>query len=58
MIAHRLGYPYLMTVQGLYAWYKEKISLPAYDRFIERLERISLPRAPVVTTESNFAVDF
>jgi len=31
MIAHRLGYPYLMTVQGLYAWYKEKISLPAYD---------------------------
>jgi glycosyltransferase involved in cell wall biosynthesis len=30
----------------------------AYDRFIERLERTSLPRAPVVTTESTFAVQY
>jgi glycosyltransferase involved in cell wall biosynthesis len=57
-IARRLGYPYVMTVQGLYGWYKQKIPLGAYDSFIERLERIYLPRAPVVTTESNFAVRF
>src|ERR1051325_3179952 len=57
-IAHRLGYPHVMTVQGLYGWYKQKIPLPIYDRFIERLERMTLPRLPVVTTESNFAVKF
>jgi len=57
-IARRLSYPYVMTVQGLYGWYKEKIPLDVYDSFIERLERIHLPRAPIVTTESNFAVRF
>jgi glycosyltransferase involved in cell wall biosynthesis len=58
LIAHRLGYPYVMTVQGLYGWYKERVPLSRYDRFIERLERRCLPRAPVVTTESTFAVRY
>jgi glycosyltransferase involved in cell wall biosynthesis len=58
LIAHRLGYPYVMTVQGLFAWYKEKVPLSFYYWFVERLERISLPRAPVVTTEATFAVQF
>lgn len=57
-IACRLGFPYVLTVQGLYSWYKQKTPLGAYYSFIERLERIYLPRAPVVTTESNFAVRF
>ncbi|HWX22461.1 MAG TPA: glycosyltransferase family 4 protein [Candidatus Binatia bacterium] len=58
MIAHRSGYPYVMTVQGLYGWYKERVPLTGYDRFIERLERLCLRRAPVVTTESSFAVQY
>jgi glycosyltransferase involved in cell wall biosynthesis len=58
LIATRLGYPHLMTVQGLLCWYKLKTPLSRYDRFTERLERYSLPRAPVVTTESTFAVRF
>jgi len=58
LIAHRLGYPYVMTVQGLYGWYKSQVPMAAYDRFIERLERVCLPRSPVVTTESNFAVRY
>jgi glycosyltransferase involved in cell wall biosynthesis len=57
-IAPRLGYPYLLTVQGLFAWYKKAGPLPAYYRFIELLERGSLPRAPLVTTESSFAIEF
>ena len=57
-IAPRLGYRYLLTVQGLFAWYKEAGPLPAYYRFIERLERGSLPLAPLVTTESRFAIEF
>lgn len=58
LIAARLRYPYVMTVQGLLGWYREQVPLVAYDRFTERLERSSLPRAPVVTTESAFAVKF
>jgi glycosyltransferase involved in cell wall biosynthesis len=57
-IAYWLGRPYIMTVQGLLGWYKEQVPLHGYDRFTERLERFSLPRAPVVTTESAFAVRF
>jgi glycosyltransferase involved in cell wall biosynthesis len=58
LIAARLRYPYVMTIQGLFAWYKERMKLPSYDRFIEVVERLSLRRAPVVTTESHFAVKF
>jgi glycosyltransferase involved in cell wall biosynthesis len=57
-IARRLSYPHLMTVQGLYGWYKQKIPMPVYDRLIERLEQMTLPKLPVVTTESHFAVNF
>jgi glycosyltransferase involved in cell wall biosynthesis len=58
LIAQRLPYPYLMTVQGLLCWYREMVPLTRYEWVIERLERVSLPRAPVVTTESSFAVQY
>lgn len=58
LIASRLGYPYVFTVQGLLSWYRQVAPLSPYFRVIERLERFSLPRAPVVTTESNFAVRY
>jgi glycosyltransferase involved in cell wall biosynthesis len=58
LIASRLEWPHLMTIQGLFAWYKQRIKLPGYDRFVEFVERITLSRVPVVTTESNFAVQF
>lgn len=58
LIAARLPYPYVMTIQGLFAWYKQRMKLPPYDRFVEIVERRSLKRARVVTTESTFAVKF
>jgi glycosyltransferase involved in cell wall biosynthesis len=58
VIAHRLGYPYVMTIQGLYAWYKETVRFGIYDRLIERLERRCLPRATVVSAESTFTVGY
>lgn len=58
LIATRLSFPCVITIQGLFAWYREQISLPAYDRFVEVVERLSLRRASVVTTESRFAVKF
>jgi len=58
LIASRLEWPYVMTIQGLFAWYKQRIKMPAYDRFVTFVERITLNRARVVTTESTFAVKF
>lgn len=58
LVAHRLGRPYVMTVQGLFGWYRERVPMQRYDRFIERLEPLCLRRAPVVTTESNYAVGY
>jgi glycosyltransferase involved in cell wall biosynthesis len=57
-VAGKLGYPYVMTVQGLLGWYKQLVPLTPYEKLIERLERLSLRRAPVVTTESAFAMDY
>jgi len=58
LIAPRLRYPYLVTIQGLFAWYKQMAPLPAYYRLIARLEPFALSRAPLITTESTFAVQF
>src|SRR5205823_4201983 len=58
LIASRLRFPFVVTVQGLFAWYKQVVPLPLYFKFIERIEKMSLPRAKVVTTESKFAVNF
>jgi glycosyltransferase involved in cell wall biosynthesis len=57
-IAQRFPYPYVMTVQGLLGWYKQHVPLGKYYWLMERFERATLPRAPVVTTESSFAVKF
>lgn len=58
LVASRLGWPYVVTVQGLMSWYAETVPLNRYERFATFLERLSLPRAPVVTTESRFAVGY
>jgi glycosyltransferase involved in cell wall biosynthesis len=58
LVAHRLGRPYVMTVQGLFGWYRQRVPMARYDRFIARLEPLCLRRAPVVTTESNYAVGY
>lgn len=58
LIASRLEWPYVMTIQGLFAWYRQQINMPLYDRIVTVVERITLRRARVVTTESAFAVEF
>ena len=58
LIAARLGYPYLVTIQGLLTWYQQLVPLGRYERFATFLERASLKRARLVTTESAFAVNF
>jgi len=58
VVASRLKYPFLITVQGLLNWYLQQVDLGAFVRLEARLERITLRRAPVVTTESRFAVNW
>jgi len=56
LVAHRLGYPRVVTVQGLLSWYKEVAPQGWQHRLAGMFERYSLPRSPLVTTESNFSV--
>jgi len=58
LVAARLKYPFVATVQGLLTWYEQVTPVNRYLKFAAWLERRSFPRAPVVTTESAFAVDF
>lgn len=58
LVASRLKYPYVVTVQGLLSWINERVRLPRYHQFSALLEKWSLPRAPVITTEAAFAVEY
>ena len=58
LIASRLRYPYLVTLQGLLTWLSEEVPLNRYLRFSAFLEKFSLARATTVTTESRFAVNY
>ena len=58
LVANRLGYPRVATVQGLISWYA-RVSPPGWhDRVAGFLENYTLPRCPLVTTESRFAVQY
>jgi glycosyltransferase involved in cell wall biosynthesis len=58
LVASRLEWPAVVTMQGLLSWYEELIPLNWYERVVARVERASLRRAKVVTTESSFAVNY
>lgn len=54
MVASRLRYPYVVTMQGLLEWCLELVDLGPLTQLEARFERISLRRASVVTVESTF----
>jgi glycosyltransferase involved in cell wall biosynthesis len=58
MVANRLGYPRVITIQGLISWYEKVVPMPGMVRVAGVLERISLPHAPVVTTEARFTLNW
>jgi glycosyltransferase involved in cell wall biosynthesis len=58
LVASRLKYPSVVTMQGLLTWINELTPLNWYHRFAAILEKWSLSRAPIVTTESTFAVQY
>jgi glycosyltransferase involved in cell wall biosynthesis len=58
LVANRLGYPRVITIQGLISWYEKVVPLPWLVRLSGVLERASLPKANLVTTEARFTVDW
>lgn len=58
LVASRLSYPFLVTMQGLMTWYRDLIPVCRYDRYAAFLEEITLRRTRVITTESSFAVGY
>jgi glycosyltransferase involved in cell wall biosynthesis len=56
LVASRLPFPFLVTMQGLLEWYLEKVPLGQLFRLEAHLERASLRCASVATAESNFAI--
>ena len=55
LVAARLGYPAVVTVQGLMTWMAELFPLTLGERVTAVLERLSLGRARVTTGESTFS---
>ena len=58
LIAARLRYPAVVTMQGLMGWMVELGVANSYQRFAARLERCSLRRLRHVTAESSFAIRY
>ena len=58
LVANRLGYPRVATVQGLISWYSKWSPPTWHDRLASALENYTLPRCPVVTTEARFSVQY
>jgi glycosyltransferase involved in cell wall biosynthesis len=58
LVAERLGYPRVTTIQGLISWYA-KVTPPVWhDRIAGFLENYALRRVPLVTTEARFSVQY
>jgi glycosyltransferase involved in cell wall biosynthesis len=58
LVASRLRYPWLVTIQGLLTWYAEMVPMDAYHRFATFFEPIALRRARHATTEAVFSARY
>jgi glycosyltransferase involved in cell wall biosynthesis len=58
IIASRLGYPTVVSMQGLLGYFAGLLKPDTYGRLTAWLERVSLRRARVATAESTFSVNW
>ncbi len=60
LVANRLGYPHVATVQGLLSWYIQNTMNDWHTRLASRLEDYTLSsrRTGLVTTEARFSVQY
>ncbi|MGZ8940686.1 MAG: glycosyltransferase family 4 protein, partial [Limisphaerales bacterium] len=57
-IAGRLGYPALVTMQGILTWYGRVFPLNSHAKLARAIEPSSLRKAHVVTCESSFGMRY
>ena len=57
-IAGRLGYPALVTMQGILTWYGSVFPLNSHAKIARAIEPSSLRKAHVVTCESSFGMRY
>jgi glycosyltransferase involved in cell wall biosynthesis len=58
LVANRLGYPRVITIQGLISWYEKIVPYPWVVRLAGFFERLTLARAVLVTTEAKFTFNW
>jgi glycosyltransferase involved in cell wall biosynthesis len=58
LVASRLPYPYLLSIQGLMAYFAQVLPVNKYERVAGWFEKLSLKRASFVSGESSFVVDY
>jgi glycosyltransferase involved in cell wall biosynthesis len=58
LVASRLAYPYVISLQGLLGYFSKLLPLRPYERLASIFEKASLKRAQVATGESTFVVNF
>jgi glycosyltransferase involved in cell wall biosynthesis len=52
LVALRLRYPHVISIQGLMAWFRTLVPLQRYEKLVAVLERYTLKRARLVSAES------
>jgi glycosyltransferase involved in cell wall biosynthesis len=58
LVANRCGIPSLLTIQGLFTWYRDYIPMSVHDRVSVWAEKRSLSQSLHVSAETKFSVDF
>jgi glycosyltransferase involved in cell wall biosynthesis len=58
LVASRLPYPYLVTMQGIMTWIAEVTRMGLYQRLMVPLEKQALQRTQLITAESTFAMRY
>jgi glycosyltransferase involved in cell wall biosynthesis len=58
LVAARCRFPFLITIQGLFTWYRDHIPMTLHDKISVLAEKTSLAKAGHATVESKFSVQF
>jgi glycosyltransferase involved in cell wall biosynthesis len=58
LVANRCKIPSLITIQGLFTWYRDYIPMSVHDKISVWAEKRSLSKALHVTAETRFSVEF
>ncbi len=58
LIATRCKWPFLITIQGLFNWYRQHIPMSKHERLAVLAEKLSVSGSAHVTAETKFSIEF